>query len=672
MKVINFSPVDGALTSSNKIKKPNQIKDNIIKNIEKKNIIRKKIIIPIIIFFALVIIITIVILVKKYTRKIKKTPDESWNITEETSQQKDNTIKITTSNLDFKEVETLIGLEIVETNYIILNETINNIIESLNDFEKIDIKPINTEINYTSPGNLENPTKASLKLVKSDVEFYKSKFEELSEKSNNISEIILKSIENIYSPLNKTKEEITKVLYKFEEMMRNLSIPLLLKEMILNNNERNLNEDEIKELDEDKLNIINKVEEYKNETNKLNILYNDYFNYINETVKNISDEIKEIPNIVVDIQNKIEEGKSNFIEKVNDLTELEDMENFHQNLIGIKNSFKSIQNEVNLKQNLLRESINNIENDYRNVNNFNYRGFNEEVNTTMVHLNSSSNLIKNEIITYTEQKSLNTVYIVEYYASNVIVDLIKESLEETLKAIKNEEALINNELEEFNSEINVEQKTSLDLLFIMDITGSMKPYLNQVQNNILNIINRIIAECPGIDVNLGLIAYREVHQVDKNLNIEFTQNHLELKNIIKDIQTISNNDYPEDVAWGIEKATEKNWKSNARFAILMADYPCHGTKYHSSNLSDDYPNGAPDRQDIEESIKILAEKNVSLFCLKITENTQIMFEIFENIYNNYENIQFQIIPMKSSESLSNVVVVSSVEIYTSQRSIKPN
>ena len=656
MKVINFSPVDGTLTSSNKIKKPNQINDNIIKNIEKKNIIRKKIIIPIIIFFALVIIITIVILVKKYTRKIKKTPDESWNIAEETSQLKDNTIKITTLNLDFKEVEALMGLEIVETNYIILNETINNIIESLNNFEKIDIKPINTEINYTSPGNLENPTKASLKLVKSDVEFYKSKFEELSEKSNNISEIILKSIENIYSPLNKTKEEITKVLYKFEEMMRNLSIPLLLKEMILNNNERNLNEDEIKELDED----------------KLNILYNDYFNYINETVRNISDEIKEIPNIVVDIQNKIEEGKSNFIEKVNDFTELEDMENFHQNLIGIKNSFKSIQNEVNLKQNLLRESINNIENDYRNVNNFNYRGFNEEVNTTMVHLNSSSNLIKNEIITYTEKKSLNTVYIVEYYASNVIVDLIKESLEETLKAIKNEEALINNELEEFNSEINVEQKTSLDLLFIMDITGSMKPYLNQVQNNILNIINRIIAECPGIDVNLGLIAYREVHQVDKNLNIEFTQNHLELKNIIKDIQTISNSDDVEDVAWGIEKATEKNWKSNARFAILMADYPCHGTKYHSSNLSDDYPNGAPDRQDIEESIKILAEKNVSLFCLKITENTQIMFEIFENIYNNYENIQFQIIPMKSSESLSNVVVVSSVEIYTSQRSIKPN
>ena len=104
----------------------------------------------------------------------------------------------------------------------------------------------------------------------------------------------------------------------------------------------------------------------------------------------------------------------------------------------------------------------------------------------------------------------------------------------------------------------------------------------------------------------------------------------------------------------------------------MADYPCHGTKYHSSNLKDDYPNGAPDRQDIEESIKILAEKNVSLFCLKITENTQIMFKIFENIYNNYENTQFQIIPMKSSESLSNAVVVSSVENYTSQRNIKPN
>ena len=43
----------------------------------------------------------------------------------------------------------------------------------------------------------------------------------------------------------------------------------------------------------------------------------------------------------------------------------------------------------------------------------------------------------------------------------------------------------------------------------MDITGSMNPYLEEVKRNILAIINGIIAECPGIDINLGFIGYRD-------------------------------------------------------------------------------------------------------------------------------------------------------------------
>ena len=63
--------------------------------------------------------------------------------------------------------------------------------------------------------------------------------------------------------------------------------------------------------------------------------------------------------------------------------------------------------------------------------------------------------------------------------------------------------------------MNVIEKTSLDLLFVMDIAGSMYPYLNQAKQNILNIMNKIIIECPGIDINLGFIGYRDVYEVNK-------------------------------------------------------------------------------------------------------------------------------------------------------------
>ena len=44
-----------------------------------------------------------------------------------------------------------------------------------------------------------------------------------------------------------------------------------------------------------------------------------------------------------------------------------------------------------------------------------------------------------------------------------------------------------------------------------------------------------------------------------------------------------------------------------------------------------------------------------------------MFEIMKNIYNNYKNYEFQIVPMNSEESLSNIVVNSAAEVYINQR-----
>ena len=131
-------------------------------------------------------------------------------------------------------------------------------------------------------------------------------------------------------------------------------------------------------------------------------------------------------------------------------------------------------------------------------------------------------------------------------------------------------------------------------------------------------------------------------------------------------------DLPEDMAWGLERALEKNWKSNARFAILLADYPCHGNKYHSPDLEDVYPNGDPSRMDIEELIKNLAKKNISLFCMKITQHTDLLFQIFGNIYKGYPNCQFKVVPLESDIYLSDTVVYSASEVYINQRNIDIN
>ena len=350
----------------------------------------------------------------------------------------------------------------------------------------------------------------------------------------------------------------------------------------------------------------------------------------------------------------------------------DNIENYHENLKKIKNNFSSIKKELAKKLNNMENSINEIQNRFIiERNKIKLEAIRDESTEILENLKLKSDSIINEIIEKAKKKYLNSVEIPELHASNTFVKLLDLVNTNFCNAIINEKKVIYNGVEEIQKSIDIEEKTSLDLLIIMDTTGSMDPYLTLVKQNLINIINQIIIECPGIDLNIGFIGYKDVdHNVDY-VDLDFTQNYEELKNTITNVQTTLGIDDPEDVEGAMEMALTKNWKNNARFAILAGDYPCHGLKYHSSGLSENFPNGISYRKNIEESIKELAEKNVSLLCMKITEHTDIMFGIFNNIYDNYNNCKFRVVPLQSDNIFADVVVNNSVEIYVSQRNI-PN
>ena len=149
------------------------------------------------------------------------------------------------------------------------------------------------------------------------------------------------------------------------------------------------------------------------------------------------------------------------------------------------------------------------------------------------------------------------------------------------------EILVRYELKLLDEIVNVEISTSLDLLFIIDITGSMWPYINEVKRNIISIINGIIDKCPGIDINLGFIGYRDFYE--DYYDIDFTQDYEELTNTIIGEYASGGGDFPEDVAFALELALNKTWKSNAKLAIYIADAPGHGTKYGGDDIISSLP-----------------------------------------------------------------------------------
>ena len=256
------------------------------------------------------------------------------------------------------------------------------------------------------------------------------------------------------------------------------------------------------------------------------------------------------------------------------------------------------------------------------------------------------------------------------HASRFIADSILNSITFTYEIVIQVQIIVKNEIVDIVIVINIESSTSLDLLFIMDLTGSMGSYIEEAKNNLIYIMDSIIKESPGIDINLGFIGYRDIEEEGggEYVNIEFTKNHTEVREKISSVYADYGGDLPEDVAWAFERALEKNWKSNAKFIVFVADAPGHGLKYTDDDYT--YPDGIAGRKDIEESVRELASKNVLMFCLRIDSYTDKMFNIFKNVYQEYGENKLKIVDQYSQDNnnyFADEVVKSAVNTYKTQR-----
>ena len=461
------------------------------------------------------------------------------------------------------------------------------------------------------------------------------------------------SINNIYYLLNNTKEELNNLLYQFKENIKNISIPFILEQgELINKNEKN----------KKNISLFDEMEDYKNETNNLNYLYNNLFKYINEEIQIIFDEINEVKKLYLDLQRNIEDVKEIFISKLEEFNKDEDNIKYHEILIQMKNLFISIKEDIINKKIQFKEKMNSLEIQRGKID---LEELKKDCDEIIENINSKILSINNLI---NGKRLLNNDKISYLYASNIISDYINKTLKRIIQIITITNVETEEGIEVFMSICEVEETTSLNLLFIMDTSGSMGPYLEQAKKNIINIMNRITYENKGINVSIGFIGYSDIHRNGEAYytNIDFTQNRTELEKKIHSITLYGGGkDWPEDMAWAFEMALNKSWKYNARAIVLVADSPCHGKKYH--NYEDSFPDGIPYRKNIEESLEILAKDNVSLYCIKITEQTDIMFQEFENIYKNYTKCNFLVVDMNNENELSDIVVNAATNTYINQR-----
>ena len=125
---------------------------------------------------------------------------------------------------------------------------------------------------------------------------------------------------------------------------------------------------------------------------------------------------------------------------------------------------------------------------------------------------------------------------------------------------------------------NIKVKAQVDIVFIVDTTGSMSGYINNVRNNLIEFVNGI--ESAGIKPYFALVEYRDTTSDGVNstkakktsTGSNWFSNAEAFKAEIGKLTVGGGGDTPETAIDGLEAARRLNMRANAqRFFILVTD-----------------------------------------------------------------------------------------------------
>jgi hypothetical protein len=208
----------------------------------------------------------------------------------------------------------------------------------------------------------------------------------------------------------------------------------------------------------------------------------------------------------------------------------------------------------------------------------------------------------------------------------------------------------------------------------------MDVHLENIKANFFKIIDEIKRGCGGIEIYLGFIGYRDFADLnfnEKYINLPLSQNYDGIFQNIKFLNAHGGGDTAEDLCGALEMGKDKQWEGKSRFAIIVTDSPCHGKKYYDETPEttetnyDDYPNGDKEGRNIEDYIEFFAKNDISIFCLKINNSTDKMFQIFGDIYDKNKkqnsNNQFRV---DSEQNFSKIIISNAIEMFQNRKPIE--
>ena len=523
-------------------------------------------------------------------------------------------------------------------------ETMNEILDPLRDLEN----------------EFQNPSLKIAKTVRKNIQIITPN-KELNEENSNLIKDILHFRKGYETNAIEANNTIEKVKDNFKELSDSVTQLIKLIEDVKNKYFEHAKEmmtpftkknEELEKIDKSKLSQF----ETKNKQLDEKILsYDQKLAKIIKDLKEVFKRIKQNVKGYLDILNNLDKPINSMIEDMEKI--FDDFEEKSKNFINIiYNSpnqrekaiqiFKEIQkldnkilsliekqkNELNVQVNTLKTEKEKCSKDFKEI-----KKLEKESSKKINELQKETKSLISEINELLTACSLPKIDIKIKEFKGLEIDKIQETVVEgadnVLKAnekIEVDLSKLKKHIEETDSTIN--KIVTLDLAFIMDITGSMDTYLNFAKEKTLKIIDKITKDS-NVSVNLGFVGYRDYIDSKKYEYLvypELTNKYDKVKEFISSAKADGGKDC-EDMGAGLQNTLNYEWKGNTRFAILLADAPCHGEQYHGIKKFDSMPKGDP-KYKIDQLVQQFAEKNINLMCLNITELTVKLYNNFVDYY----------------------------------------
>ena len=181
-----------------------------------------------------------------------------------------------------------------------------------------------------------------------------------------------------------------------------------------------------------------------------------------------------------------------------------------------------------------------------------------------------------------------------------------------------------------------------DIVFLIDSTASMGPYIEAAKSESKNISKILRNTYPEMNFQYGYIFYRDPIDSKEDIHemINLTDQVNDLPYEIGKIKAIGGGDLPEDWVGAYKKVNNDiNWRNGNKVIFHIADAGAHGKRF---TPSDKYPD---EEKKLIKEIEKCCSKNIKIFAFVIEEDSRKSFIECKKIYQSkggtYEIYNFE-------------------------------